>query len=485
MRPILFVGLNDWMLRNLLRSSFAARARALGLPLHGFVYPDSFPVYRDLVERSLGMTTEPQELLRLPALGQRHLARLAYFSGAARAGRVGSETYRATRRQTWAEGTRGARDRLRMEASFVAGRVAGNLGVDRLLNGEYVRGIGRSDYVRDVCVPRLRALDPALVVSASPETFYDFPWLVAAGRLGLPRTIWIRSWDNLTSKMSCQPGGDAYLVWSALMERELRDRYPEFRRSAAIEVGAPQFDGHRDPSNLMSREELCRTVGLDPARPFVLYCTGGPHIVVEEHRLVRDVERALARLPESRRPQLLVRLHPYFWGTELRPYDELRGLAIWPRQEDVQRLRGGSTSGLIEDYSIMLSSFHHQAVNVNVASTVTLDSAIFDKPIINPAYEPDPSRHAFVAVPRVYRYDHYQNVVATGAVALARSPDHLASLLSDALETPARYARERAELTRLVCGRVDGRSGARMADALADAIGLRSTAPAASAGSHA
>ena len=62
---ILIVGLTDYVIRNLLRSSFGARARQLGLRLHAMVYPDIFPAYRDMLESEIGMSSEPQDLVRL------------------------------------------------------------------------------------------------------------------------------------------------------------------------------------------------------------------------------------------------------------------------------------------------------------------------------------------------------------------------------------------------------------------------------------
>ena len=96
---IVFVGVNDYMLRNLLCSSFPARARQLRVQLHGLVYPDSYPVYRETLEKELGMTSEPQELVRLSDWNLPSLERLAFRSGLYRCGRVNSHTYRAVRRQ--------------------------------------------------------------------------------------------------------------------------------------------------------------------------------------------------------------------------------------------------------------------------------------------------------------------------------------------------------------------------------------------------
>ena len=58
---ILILGLTDYVIRNLLRSSFAPRARELGLHLHGMVYPEIYSAYQNKLATELGMTSEPQE----------------------------------------------------------------------------------------------------------------------------------------------------------------------------------------------------------------------------------------------------------------------------------------------------------------------------------------------------------------------------------------------------------------------------------------
>jgi hypothetical protein len=466
MNEIVFIGLNDYMLRNLLCSSFGPRARQLDWPLHGLVYPDSYPVYREIVKRELGMTTEPQELVRLPDWQLPHLEQLAFRSSLCRSGRVKNHTYKATRRQAWIENRNGLKTRIKLELAFLAGRVGGMLHLDRRLTREYHRGLEKTAYVQEVCVPRLKQLAPTILISASPETFYDVPWLLAAGLLGIPRAVWIRSWDNLTSKIHALPDAEIFFVWSDLMAHELRQYFPEYAHRQTILTGPLQFDGHHDPANVIPREEFCARMGLNPNRSIILYCTGGPHIMTKEYFVIRDLQKVVADMPAHVRPQILVRVHPYSWNSDFRAYESLRDVCLWPREKDAPAMAGGSTTGLIDDYKIMMSSFHHQAVNVNIASTVTLDSVVLDKPVINVAYDGSQRLHPFVSAARSYRYDHYKPVVRSGAVSVAYSLDDLRKYVNQALVHPDGQRQQRQDLVRLECGEVDGRAGERLVDAI-------------------
>ena len=79
-----------------------------------------------------------------------------------------------------------------------------------------------------------------------------------------------------------------------------------------IVTGAPKFDEWFERTPATTREEFAAKVGLDPARPFVLYACSSPFIAPDEVGFVR---RWLGRLREDARSDLrelgvLVRPHP-------------------------------------------------------------------------------------------------------------------------------------------------------------------------------
>lgn len=461
---ILLVGLTDYVIRNLLRSSFAAQARELGLRLHGMVYPEIFSAYREMLYKELGMTSEPQDLVGLaePRLGRLHSRANLYQRS-----RVNCRTYRAKRRNSSSEGKAPLSIKLKFEAALLLGRLGGKLGWENSLGEQYFSGVAGSDYVQNVCLPYFRKMRPAVVVSASPDGFPDTPWLIAAGLMGIPRAVWIRSWDNITTKCELIPDAEVFVVWSELMERELRLYFPRYAHRRVLRIGTPQFDGHRDLSNIIPRKEFCAQMGLDPNRPIVLYCTGGSHICQNEHLVIKQVNEAVRDLKDVTNPQLLVRLHPYFWDTNINLYETIPGVTFWPKREEASKLFGHSTAGLLEDHRIMLSSFYHQAVNVNIASTVTLDSAVYDRPIICIAYDGPQKLPRSLSVRRFYLdYEHFIEVIKARAVDVVWNQHELRKSLSRALLDPGWRSSERRRLIEMECGDVDGKAGQRLAEVL-------------------
>jgi len=465
---ILFVGLTDYVIRNLLRSSFAERSRHLGLRLHGMVYPEIFEAYKELLEAEINMTSEPQDLVRLYDCASSNLERIHFRATLYQRSRVNCRTFRAKRRNSSAEQSTPAALRLKFEAALLFGKMGGILGWENSLGEEYFNELAQSEYVRNRCVPYLRQMRPSVVVSASTDGFPDTPWLVAAGLLGIPKAIWIRSWDNITTKCELIPDAELFLVWSEFMEKELRLYFPNYGHRSIVRIGTPQFDGHHDVSNIIPRKEFCRRTGLDPERPIILYCTGGTHICQNEHQVIQQVHRIVEGLKDNGAPQLLVRLHPYFWDTNIDFYNSIpASVKFWPKREEATKRFNRSSSGLLDDYQIMLSSFYHQAVNVNIASTLTVDSAVYDRPIICNAFDGPQKLPRWLSVRRFYQeYEHFIQVVKTGAAEIAWNEDEFRGALIRALSEPERLSTQRKQLVNMECGEIDGKAGERLADIL-------------------
>ena len=87
-------------------------------------------------------------------------------------------------------------------------------------------------------------------------------------------------------------------------------------------------------------------------------------------------------------------------------------------------------------------------------------------------FDTEPGRPYLKSARRQYDTDHYLQVLRTGAVRLADSPEQLIDEVRRYLADPALERAERADLVRTLCYRADGQAGARVAEAIAR-IGAR------------
>lgn len=315
---------------------------------------------------------------------------------------------------------------------------------------------------------RLRGYGADLVLSTLPHAHEEAPPAIVARHLGIPTAAWINSWDNLTSKPAYFTGYDHYFVWSERLRSELLRYYPEAATATVDVTGVPHFDWYQRPCMQMSRADLCSEYGFDPGRPLVLYGTATPHLAPTEHLIVQRLARDLSEM-ESR-PQLLVRLHPGDAGGRFRDWSPGSSVAI---QVPGQRGRGklGGYCPTPEENREMVSSICHADVVVNLASTLTLDAALCDRPVVNIAFDLSPGRSFQAVIDQYYaEYDHYRTVAESGAVLLARSPEELLAQVAACLRESGTGRGERRRLVDLWCGPFDGGSGRRLAAAILDRL---------------
>ncbi len=321
---------------------------------------------------------------------------------------------------------------------------------------------------------RLKAQMPDALLTTSPFRFQEPAVVAAAKRLGIPVLAFITSWDNLSTKARMVLRHDAYLVWSEAMREELHAFYPSARRVPCTVVGAPQFDPFFQERFHLGREEFLRSQGLDPARPVILYALGSPNLIEEHHGLLALARRMReGALGEA---QLLVRPHPLFHAHP--SLAEAEALGPWIR---VQRAGQAvaDLGGRFQDEAQVrewVNSLRHAQVVVNLSSTLAVDAAILDRPVVNLDYDPAPDGRNRELVHEInHVWNHFKPIAESGGLALVGDLDATVAAIRAYQDRPALHREGRRRIVERVCGVVDGRAGERMGDAVLDFLARRST----------
>lgn len=309
-----------------------------------------------------------------------------------------------------------------------------------------------------------RKLQPSLVFNGSHVHSRNAIQAVEAAQwLGIPTAAFIFSWDNLTSQGRVLPPYDYYLVWNQALKEQLLRIYEFIKPERVFVTGTPQFDCHFRPEFEWSREEFCQRVGADPGRPIILYSTGMENHMPEEPRIVEQIADLLAEMKDLGRPQLLVRVYAKDRTSRFDELKSRRGDILFPAVPWEKSF----WTPLFEDSWMLANTLKHCALGINVASTVSLELCMFDKPVINVGYNPPGVPEQVLSYLRYYSFDHYRPVVDSGAVRVARSPQELASLIRNALAHPeAGQAERQALVHRFFVEFCYGGSTTRVADVL-------------------
>lgn len=316
----------------------------------------------------------------------------------------------------------------------------------------------------DKYVELLTEIRPSLVFNGSHvHSRVGMQAVRAAQWLGIPTATFIFSWDNLTSQGRIIPPYDYYLVWNDAIRDQLLRIYPSVNPKQVFVTGTPQFDFHFRREFHWSRAEFCAAVGCDPERPIVLYTTGMSNHMPGEVQIVEGIARLLRNMEDLGPPQLLVRVYPKDRSSR---FDELRAKFPEVLFPDVPWEPAWLTPKLDDSY-LLTNMLRHAEVGINVASTVSLELCMFDKPVINVGYNPPGIDPAVIDYGGYYRFDHYRPVVESRAVAVAGSERELGELLVESLLHPEHRSENRRNLIESFFGyTLDGWSSTRVAEVI-------------------
>ncbi len=313
--------------------------------------------------------------------------------------------------------------------------------------------------------------DADAVLSFTPYHDQDALILLAAQRADLTTMVSIISFDNPTvrGRLPVNPGLVA--VWNRQNAEQVLRSHPDLSPQRMEIVGAPQFDLHCQERLIEPEESWRHRLGLPDGRPVILYGAGPSRLVPDELRLVEVLDTAIGdeRLPGN--PHVLVRPHPAdpddVWGAHRGRFGNVTIGRPWSTAD-----RPSRSWPTDEDLRVQMSSLAHSVVHVNVASSMTVDGAMFDRPQIAPKFLPGTNRAQLRRITDFYRQEHWQPIAASGGLVMAADASELIRAIHDALENPDVGRSGRRRLLEGVLTWPDGRSVGRLVGAVASVIEL-------------
>jgi len=280
----------------------------------------------------------------------------------------------------------------------------------------------------------------------------------------IPVLCLVESWDNFICKGPLSIVPDSIAVWNEGMVVEASDLHG-FPREKAHVVGVPQFDLYANGTLFMEREAFFRAHGLDPSRKLVTYAASTEGIARNEPGIVEGLYWTIQQNQLSMAAQLLVRLHPITSPGLRQAY--YRRFANRPHVVIQEPGRSSSLhDGWDPSWSDMLmlgSTIVHSDVIVNVASTMTIDAAALDRPVVCVAFEEDQSGAHTEHLKGIFYHSHYRKLVDTKALRLVFSKEELARAISEYFKDPTLDRAGREQLRAELCYRLDGQSSHRAA----------------------
>lgn len=316
---------------------------------------------------------------------------------------------------------------------------------------------------------------PAMVIANTPGWRMDRYILRESHARGIPNAAAIVGWDNPSSYAISGAPTQWATCWSDEQRRELvlgSDWRPE-----RVNIGGiPSYDGYLRHEWLMDRAAYFRKHDLDPERKLIAYAcsfeTFSPNI--------QNIE-ALARLVSQDRlkapSQLLVRLHPNHFMRNW-PFLIEERERILRMSEEIPHFHvvsPASLGGVLghysgEDMDEKASMMAHSDVVVTVYSTMVVETAIHDRPIVSACLDVpggwNMPRKFSLSLSEIGNWPTHQRFREAGAGRVAVDEQSLLEHVNNYLEDPTLDGDNRRAFVRQEITFTDGSAGRRTGEFL-------------------
>ncbi len=295
--------------------------------------------------------------------------------------------------------------------------------------------------------------NPNLVITATPGLSFMEVWaILCAKKFNVPSVCVNFSWDNLTTYPRSIRKTDYMIGWNEFFKKEAVKLHNYFPENVFVSGIARYDDFFKDDGDKVTREEFLKSKGLNPDKKTILVATATDPDP--------DLHKKIIRAVKSLDVNILVRVHPL---ERMKTYEEFTNdknicveLAGTSKQKDSQR--GWQVEMEEKDRLNVRRIFKFCDININRSSTITLDSLIFDMPVINLDF----GNHK---VP-IVSFTHYRQLIEEGAVRLAHNLNEVKKYVLMYLKNPSLDKENRKKIVDKIIGFSDGLSYKRNVDFL-------------------
>jgi CDP-glycerol glycerophosphotransferase (TagB/SpsB family) len=308
---------------------------------------------------------------------------------------------------------------------------------------------------------------PNLVFMAHLFDEPEINLLREAKRRNIKTVGFINSWDKVTSRNILRLLPDRFVVFNDIVKNELI-KYDEVNEEDIFVGGLPQYDYLFD-NNFQTREEFFQKIGIDPYKKLLVYASMGRAFSSTDWDMIDYLHGLTKSGKLEQDSELLVRFQPNDFvdksEIEKRPFIKY----------DQPGIRFSSKRGVdwdmdFKDLDHLKNTLYHMSLVISYASSIGIDAAVYDKPIININFEIKKNDYLLKSPTQYYATSHYSNAVKTGAIDLVNSEQEMVEKINQYFKNPEIKREERKRLVLEQCKFTDGKSGERISEFLINQI---------------
>lgn len=269
----------------------------------------------------------------------------------------------------------------------------------------------------------------------------------------------INSWDRTTSRCILRLLPDKCIVFNNLIKRDLK-RFDLVSGDDIYVSGLPHYDFYFQ-APFFSREEFFERIGVNAGRKILLYAPFGLTYSNADWEIIKMLQRLNESGSFGDNISILVRCPPND-EVEDDKFEKLDNVIYEFPGKRYGLKKGNDWDMAVDELRHLSDSLYYMSVMVCYASSISIDGAVFDKPVININFDigdhtpenPSPRRH--------YVKRHYVQALKTGGIRLVNNEEELVKWVNIYLNDSLVDSENRKRLVMEQCVYLDGQSGERI-----------------------
>ena len=310
---------------------------------------------------------------------------------------------------------------------------------------------------------------PDLVFSTDVQNEHDVSLMQDARKRNIPVVGMVRSWDNVVTR-AFRSLPETLIVHNDIIKQQAMSLYG-VSPDRILVTGIPHYDRYlKGPTE--DRTTFFTNTALDETKKTVLFFPLCDYRIVHDTKGSGNVytDRVLLEALTAFDGNVIVRFPPNETVTVegfVKPknffYDR-PGIGFGREAITTREL-----TALDDDH--LINELVHADIVVCGPSTVAIDAAIFDRPIIFINFSSGSK-----SVGRIFEYqsEHIQNLLKTGGARIAENREDLLNYIRQYSAHPSRDASGRRQIVEEQCYKLDGKASSRVADIVLKALATHS-----------
>lgn len=306
---------------------------------------------------------------------------------------------------------------------------------------------------------------PDVVFATDAFGDHDVFLLKNAKSAGVKNITMLRSWDNTTSRGYLRFVPDKLIVHNEVMKEEM-PKYHDIDDVIISLSGIPQFEKYINMKPT-PREEFFKKIGADPNKRLILFTPAGQFFIDSDWHICQILKDLYHEKKIPQDVQFVIRLHP-FLPVDLSYFQTDENFIIdTPGPAKSNELNKSKKEGELDMsfFQHIFDSIYHSSLAINTISSIIIDTAIFDKPLITinfDGWERNPPITRSLL--KRWRLEENQTSwLSIGSTRLIANKEELALWINNYLNDPSIDREERALFKNRYCWKYDGASAERIA----------------------